>query len=205
MYDLKPYKAKSDEEVLTFIENNPFALICAVDDTSSYCATHLPFLLDRREEGLFLQAHVMKHTDHYKAFEHNKDVLVAFLGPHCYVSASWYTKPHSGSTWNYMSVHAHGKVRFMSDEELLQFMDKLTLHFESGNTNSPTYIQNIPKDYTNRLMPAIAGIEIKIEKLEQTFKLSQDKDDESFGNIIEQLEKRDTNSKLVAQEMKKLR
>lgn len=206
MYDLKPYKAQKDEDVLAFIEHHPFALICGSTDVrSSYSATHLPFLLDRREEGLFLQAHLMKHTDHYKTFEKNKDVLVVFSGPHCYVSASWYTHPHSGSTWNYMSVQAQGKISIMSEKELLQFMDKLTLKFESGNTNSPTYIKNIPEEYVSRLMPAIVGIEIKIEKLEHTFKLSQDKDDESYENIIKHLEQRDANSKLVAQEMKKLK
>jgi transcriptional regulator len=205
MYDLKVYKARKEEAVLDFIENHPFALICGVNASSKYSATHLPFLLDRREDGLYLQAHLMKHTEHYNTFLHNKDVLVVFSGPHCYISASWYTNPHSGSTWNYMSAHVYGKIRFMKDDELYRFMDKLTLKFESNNPESPTYIKNIPDDYVNKLMPAIVGIEIKVDKLEHTFKLSQDKDIKSFDTIIENLQKKDVNSQLVAEEMQKLK
>jgi transcriptional regulator len=60
----------------------------------------------------------MKGNDHHKAFLANPNVLVRFYGPHCYVSASWYTNPQQGSTWNYITVHAKGELNFLDDSEL---------------------------------------------------------------------------------------
>jgi len=204
MYNLKPYKANSKEDVLPFMEDHPFASITVCTPDGEYYSTQVPLLMDRRDDGIYLEGHVMKDTDHYAAFTQNPKVIVLFTGPNAYVSASWYKNPQSGSTWNYMSVQVKGKIEFMKEEELSQFMDKLTLKYETYNTSSPTYIKNLPEDYVSRLMPLIAGIKIKVDHLDHTFKLSQDKDQTSFDNIIEQLQQRDSNSKQVAAEMEKL-
>jgi transcriptional regulator len=52
-------------------------------------------------------------------------------------------------------------------------------------------------------MPAIIGIEIKIERLENVFKLSQNRDAISFNNIIQKLEAIGGESAMVAGEMRK--
>ena len=67
----------------------------------------------------------MRNTDHHKAFVENPNALLVFTGPSTYVSASWYSNPKIGSTWNYMSVHVGGQVDFMSNDELIAFMRKL--------------------------------------------------------------------------------
>jgi transcriptional regulator len=77
----------------------------------------------------------------------NPQALLVFTGPSCYVSASWYSNPQIGSTWNYMSVHVNGPINFMSPEELIQFMRKLTLKFEKGNTASQTFYDNLPAGF----------------------------------------------------------
>ncbi|MBK7855017.1 MAG: FMN-binding negative transcriptional regulator [Bacteroidetes bacterium] len=120
-----------------------------------------------------------------------------------YVSASWYSNQQMGSTYNYMSVHVSGHVNFMDDGELVQFMKKFTLKFEKGNTNSQTILENLPKQYTSKMMPAIVGFEIKAEKLDNVFKLSQNRDEQSYLSIISKLEEQGGNSALIALEMKK--
>lgn len=145
----------------------------------------------------------MKNTDHHKAFIENPNALLVFTGPNCYVSASWYSNPQIGSTWNYMSVHVEGQIHFMSNQELIEFMRKLTLKFEKGNTNSQTIYDNLPQDYLSKMMAAIVGFEIKADKIQNVFKLSQNRDEESFVNIISKLEEIGGNSSLVASEMKK--
>ena len=205
MYNLKSYKAKNEDEVFEFMENYPFASITVCDANGEYYSTQVPLLLVKNEDGLYLEGHIMKATDHYKAFAENPKVFVLFTGPNAYVSASWYANPYSGSTWNYMSVQVKGTLQFMNDEELTQFMDKLTLKYEANNHSSPTYIKNLPDNYVNRLMPMIAGIKIKVEHLDHAFKLSQDKDKASFSNIIKQLKQKDSNSKQLAAEMEKIK
>ncbi|MBK8642453.1 MAG: hypothetical protein IPN15_09630 [Saprospiraceae bacterium] len=53
------------------------------------------------------------------------------------------------------------------------------------------------------MMPAIAGFEIKADKLENVFKLSQNRDEKSYLNIISKLEEQGGNSALIASEMRK--
>jgi transcriptional regulator len=59
----------------------------------------------------------MRKTDHHKAFHENPQALVVFTGPSSYVSATWYTNPHMGSTWNYMSVHLRGIFIGVGEQE----------------------------------------------------------------------------------------
>jgi transcriptional regulator len=145
----------------------------------------------------------MRNTDHHKAFIEKPNTLVVFTGPSCYVSASWYSNPQIGSTWNYMSVHISGQINFMSNDELIQFMRKLTLKFEKGNTQSLTFYDNLPDQFLNKMMPAIVGFEIKAEKIENVFKLSQNRDEKSYLNIISKLEERGGNNALIAEVMRK--
>ena len=53
------------------------------------------------------------------------------------------------------------------------------------------------------MMPAITGFEIRAEKIDNVFKLSQNRDEQSYLNIISQLEEIGGSSALVAMEMKK--
>jgi transcriptional regulator len=160
-------------------------------------------LLEEKNGELYLQGHIMRNTDHHKAIVENPNTLLVFTGANCYVSASWYSNPQIGSTWNYMSVHVAGKVNFMNNDELIAFMRKLTLKFEKGNTQSLTFYDNLPEQFLNKMMPAIVGFEIKAEKIEHVFKLSQNRDEKSYLRIISKLEEQGGNSALIASEMKK--
>jgi transcriptional regulator len=94
-------------------------------------------------------------------------------------------------------------LRFMEDHETLDFMQRLSLHFEDGNTASSTVFANLPPRYIDSLMPAIAGFEIRLESIDHTFKLSQNRDEVSYKNIISQLESRGGQAAEVAEEMKR--
>lgn len=202
MYSFPYYKEKDQRKVLDFIRKNPFAFLSGCDKNGQMVATQLPVLLDERDGHLILQGHIMRNTDHHKAFTNNPNALIVFTGPHAYVSASWYSDPHIGSTWNYMSVHIRGQMEFMTDEQLVQFMRKFTLKFEGGNDQSPTFYDNLPDDFIQRMMPGIVGFELKADHIDHVFKLSQNRDEQSFRNIISRLEARDCHGAGVAAEMK---
>ena len=203
MYHFSYFKEKNKQTILDFINEYPLAFMTGSFLSGKQVATQIPILFEERNGELFIQGHIMRKTDHYNAFEENQNVLLVFSGPSCYVSASWYSTPQTGSTWNYMSVHIAGQVRYMNNDELISFMKKLTLKYESGNKISPTIYDNLPEQYLNKMMPAIIGIEVKAELIDNVFKLSQNKDKESYLNIISKLEEKGGSSFLVAQEMKK--
>ncbi len=203
MYNFSYFKEKDRQIILDFIEENPFAFLTGSNSSGSQVATQIPILIEERQGDLFLQGHIMRNTDHHKAFVENPNALVVFTGPNTYVSASWYSNSQIGSTWNYMSVHINGQMNFMPEADLILFMKKLTLKFEKGNTQSPTFYDNLPDEFLNKMMPAIVGFEIKADRVENVFKLSQNRDEESYLNIISKLEQLGGDSALIAIEMQK--
>jgi transcriptional regulator len=145
----------------------------------------------------------MKHTDHFNAFSENKQALVIFTGPNAYVSASWYSNPQQGSTWNYMSVHVSGEINILTKKELMELMRKMTLKFENQNQQSPTIVDNLDPKYIDAMFETIVGIELKLDQVHPIFKLSQNKDENSYLSILNKLNLLGQNSKRIALEMKK--
>lgn len=203
MYNFSYFKEKDQKRLLEFIEVYPFAFMTGSFLSGKQVATQIPVLVEERSGELFFQGHLMRKTDHHKAFIENPNTLLVFTGPSCYVSASWYSNPHIGSTWNYMSVHVSGQINFMNSEQLVEFMRKLTLRFEKGNMKSETFYDNLPDQFLDKMMPAIVGFEIKADKLENVFKLSQNRDEESYLNIISKLKEIGGYSEMIANEMTK--
>jgi transcriptional regulator len=203
MYNFSYFKEKDKQAILDFMEENPFAFMTGSFLSGKQVATQIPTILEEKNGELYIHGHIMRNTDHHKAIVENPNALLVFTGANCYVSASWYSNPQIGSTWNYMSVHVAGKVNFMNNDELIAFMRKLTLKFEKGNTQSLTFYDNLPEHFLSKMMPAIVGFEIKAEKIENVFKLSQNRDEKSYLNIISKLEEQGGNSALIASEMKK--
>src|SRR5690242_14006866 len=142
MYNLPYYKEKDQKVVLDFIHQHPFAFIAGCDENNKPLATQIPVFIEEREGKLYLSGHMMKQTDHHKAFEKNSNVLCVFTGQHTYVSATWYSNPNQASTWNYMSVHVKGQLKFLDEVALIEVLKKTSLHFEKGNTRSSTVYDN---------------------------------------------------------------
>jgi transcriptional regulator len=203
MYNFSYFKEKDRQTILEFLAAYPFAFLTGSAADGRQVATQIPMLFEERNGDLYLQGHIMRNTDHHKTFNENPSVLAVFTGPNTYVSASWYSNPQIGSTWNYMSVHISGKIEYMSPDELVAFMRKFTLKFENGNTASQTIYDNLPDEFLHKMMPAIVGFEIKADKIDNVFKLSQNRDEKSYLNIISKLEAAGGSSALIAAEMKK--
>lgn len=203
MYDL-PYHKEPDERVVKeFIAEHPFALLTGCDSDGKPVATQVPAFLEERDGRFFLSGHLMKNSDHYRAFSGNRNVLAVFTGPHVYVSGTWYSNPNTPSTWNYMSVHARGTIRFLDGAALEEILNKTSLHFENGNQHSDTVFQNLPKQLTAKLVRALVAFEIEVEELDTVFKLSQERDRQSYLNIIEQLKEQNEAGRAIATEMEK--
>ncbi len=203
MYNLPYHKEENKEIIHGFLKQHPFAYLSGVDQNNTPIATQIPMFLEIKNNKKVLRGHLMKQTDHHLAFLSNPSILAVFSGPHCYVSGTWYSNPNSPSTWNYMSVHIKGKMRFLEEEELINILKMTSLHFESYDENSPTIYQNLPSEFKQRVMGAIAGFEIEVDEIDTVFKLSQDRDLESYKNIIAQLNQQDESSKAIANEMDK--
>jgi transcriptional regulator len=201
MYKFSYYTEQDREKVLAFMKANPFAIITGTGERYPV-ATQIPLEIKVEGDKILLQGHIMRKTDHHLAFEKNNQVLVLFTGPHCFVSASWYSNPSVGSTWNYITVHAKGTLHFMDEAGTYHAVKTVSDKFEG--TQSAGAFDSLPKEYVEHMMKAIVGFTIEVESLENVFKLSQNRDEASQKNIIAQLRKRgDDNSVMIAAEMER--
>ncbi len=203
MYNLPYYKEHNEKVIKEFVEQYPFAFLSGCDSENLPVVTQVPVFIENKDGKKVLRGHIMKNTDHHKAFLHNKNVLAVFTGKHTYVSGTWYSNPYTASTWNYMSVHIKGNIRFLEDEELEDVLRVTTLHFEDQNQSSTTIFDNLPLEFKQRVMGAIVGFEIEVKEIDTVFKLSQDRDFESFQNIIKKLNEKDEDARVIAAEMEK--
>ncbi len=201
MYNLPYFKEKDQQVVLDFIHQHPFAFLAGCSEDGKPVATQVPVFIDELEGKLFLSGHIMKNTDHHKAFLINPNVLAVFSGPHTYVSASWYDKKEQASTWNYMSVHAKGQLKFLDEQALLDVLKRTTNHFEN-NPYSGANFEDLPVEYVQCLSKAIIAFEVEVQELDNVFKLSQNHNEKTYHSIMEKLDAQDTDGKRIADEMK---
>lgn len=204
MYDYPHYKEHDSKEVLAFMQAYPFVMMLGADKSGRVEATQIPVLIEEKEGKIFIYGHIARKSDHQQALEENPETLVIFTGPHTYVSGTWYIgNLQQASTWNYISVHARGKVKWTDESNLIELLKKLSLHFENNNTASTTIYDNLPEEYLGKLRKAIVGFEIEVTELENVYKLSQNRDEKSYDHIVSQLKQQDGDAKAIGEIMEK--
>ena len=212
MYKFKYFTEEDNEKVMAFMKENSFAIIVGMGEKYP-AATQVPLEIkfeDKTENHkpqttnnkLFFTGHIMKNSDHHKAFLKNENVLVIFNGPHCHISASWYTNPHVGSTWNYMTVHAKGKIFFGDEAQTKKIVEELTTKYEKPESEAS--FSKLSNDYVERMVKAIIAFTIEVESVDNVFKLSQNYDEVTRQSIITHLRKNGSdNEKNIAAEIEK--
>ncbi len=202
MYDYPHYKENDRRELLGFMQAHPFALLIGTRSNGRIECTQLPLLVEEREGKLFLLGHIARKSSHHLAFDENPEVLALFTGPHTYVSATLYTgSPHMASTWNYVAVHARGRLRWTSEEGLTDLLQRLSLHFEDNNKMASPVYANLPEDYRSKLVKAIVGFEMEVTSLENVYKLSQNRDEKSYDHISAELQKGNEDARQIGEMM----
>lgn len=187
-----------------FIRKNSFATLINQVEEKPW-ATHLPLELEVNEAGeMVLWGHLSRANPQWKSFGNEQQVLAIFQGPHTYISSSWYNHVNV-PTWNYIAVHVYGKIKLMNDEQVFEHLKRLVNKYEVVSEN-PVRIETMPPEFVKKEMKGVVGFEISIDKMEGKWKLSQNRDDENYRNIIlELLKLNDVNAALIAEEMKKMR
>lgn len=202
MYIPKFFAETDEKNLLAFMREFNFAtLVTSENDFAT--ATHLPFIIEKRDEKIVLLAHMAKANLQWKQFD-DKNVLVIFQEPHAYISPLLYGEKNNVPTWNYVAVHAYGKVEtFKTAEENLLFLAKMVEAFD------PHYFetdwQEISEEYKINLARGVVAFEIEVTDLQGKKKLNQNKPGASAQNVIAAFEKSDReNEKLIANYMKEV-
>lgn len=199
MYISKLYREEDRAKIMEFLRQNEFATLVAYDGEKPV-ASHLLMEVAEDGEKLFVNGHMSKANPLWKTFDKNPEVLVIFQGPHTYISPTWYNHVNV-PTWNYQAVHVYGKLRIVEDyDEAYQILKRLTDRHE---TASHYKLETLPQDFVAKEIKGIVAFQIEVTKIEANYKLSQNRNDEDYQNIVEMLEEReDEMSHEVAEAMK---
>lgn len=203
MYTPQLYKNEDPEAIKTFLKENSFGIL--INQTNGkLCATHIPIELEINADGKeVLQGHISKLNPQAEGFAENDQVLAVFSGPHSYISPSWYDHENV-PTWNYIAVHVYGRIKITDETVTLEGLKKLVDKYEA-NSENPVRLEDLSAK-TMREARGIFGFEIEIDEIQATKKLSQNRDDHNYKNIISELKKTENPQAIaVANEMSKCR
>lgn len=200
MYIPRRYQEQDREKILSFMKENSFAIVVTVQDGLPV-ASHIPLAIEKDSFGNdVLTGHISKGNNQKASLINGEKVLCIFSGPHAYISPRWYTELNV-PTWNYISVHAYGTLRIITDEELKAALSRLVNEYEQHQQH-PMKMEELPEKLFNDDFRGIIGFEIRIDELQAAYKLSQNRNKESYHNVIEKLEKGDATARQVAAVMK---
>ena len=196
MVYLPPAFTETRTEVLIeHIERHEFGLLVshgAQGTDGGLIASQIPFLVERRDGRLYLQAHLARANPQLADLDSESEALAIFQGPHAYISPSWYEPGPSVPTWNYATVHAYGAARTIADPDWLRdLLRRLTERHEGREPTPPWRMEDLPEPYLQSMVNGIVGVEIRVSRLDGKFKLSQNRPEADRPHIIAALERRD--------------
>ncbi|HMI94803.1 MAG TPA: FMN-binding negative transcriptional regulator [Polyangiales bacterium] len=188
MYVPESFRVPDRAVIAGFIAAHGFAVLVSQTEQGPF-ATHVPLLLERAETGDVLVGHMARANPHWRHFERGAEALVIFQGPHAYVSPSWYAASPAVPTWNYSVVHAYGRPAVVADTTRVRaIIDALAAQYESARA-TPWSTRDVPDEYVDRMIAAIVGFEIPIERLEGKFKLGQNRSPEDIAGALAGLQR----------------
>lgn len=200
MYVPPAFAVTNRETLHAFIEANSFGQLVSVLDGMPF-VSHLPFLLDRDSNTLV--GHMARANPQWQQLA-DQTALCVFAGPHAYVSPTWYEAENTVPTWNYVAVHAYGRVQLVEDTAaLLDIVRQSVNVYERGMPEPWTLGEN--STFLERLAQQIVGFRIVIERIEGKWKLNQNHPAERRAKVARALgERPDENSRAIAELMAEL-
>lgn len=201
MYIPTYFKITNVDEIVDFVQGNSFGTVVTAEQGQPF-ATHLPMQFHKTGDDYYITGHFAYANPQWKTFENrNEKVLVIFQGPHAYISSSWYNHENV-PTWNYQAVHVYGTARIMNERELEEDLILLLQKYERHRNNAALW-ENL-SSVTKKQIRGIVGFEIKVEEIQAAYKLSQNRNEADYLNIIDKLKNEgNLNAKQMAELMEK--
>jgi len=202
MYIPKFNTFPNKQEVISFMRKYSFGtIITSVNNLP--VATHLPFLVDERDDQIIISSHFAKANPQALDVDDHTN-LVIFTEPHAYISPKNYPKEAEVPTWNYIAVHAYGKARLLQgEEEHLNLLERTIKNYEAEYFDQ---WQKLPHEFRSKMIKGIVGFEIVVNDLQTKSKLSQNRSEVEKENIIHSLSESPSESEReIAQYMTSLK
>lgn len=187
MYLPAHFEEARSEVLHALMREHPFATL-VTQGATGLTADHLPlhFTAATGPRGV-LHGHVARGNRLWQDAA-EREVLAIFHGPQAYVTPSWYaTKREHGKavpTWNYVVVHARGRLRVIDDPAWLHRQLEILVAEHEAGFAEPWRIGDAPPDYIEKMLAAVVGIEIGIADLTGKWKISQNQPEINRTGVV---------------------
>jgi transcriptional regulator len=171
------FRVEDRAVLLGFIAAHPFVTFAASVGGRPFVAQS-PVVIRDLDGEIALDFHLSRGNLLTPHLTQGFRAVALATGLDAYISPDWYESADQVPTWNYQSVEAEGSVAPLNDEELIALLDDLSAQEEAHLLPKKpwTRAKMKPGKFEN-LLRGIQGGRLFIERLEGTFKLSQNKND----------------------------
>ena len=176
MYTPRPF-AVDDETARALLADVEAAQLITATEAGPL-ATMMPWVIDLDADVLL--GHVARPNPQWQTPWTGRALVLA-TGANGYVSPSWYaTKQETGRvvpTWDYVAIQIHGELVVHDDEAWVEDVVRRLTDRHEQRRAEPWQVDDAPRDYLEGQLRGIVGIEVRIETIEVSVKMSQNKTD----------------------------
>lgn len=174
MHPNPTFRAVSEAENLRWAATRGAGVLAVSDPEGPPLMAQFPFVI-RGDQVLF---HLVRSNPVARAIRSGLPGKLYVSGPESYVSPDWYGIDDQVPTWNYVSVHLAGPVTQLPQDRLGEVLELLSDRFESELAPKPIWkMTKVPAEALDRMMRQIVPCALRIETVEGTWKLGQNKPD----------------------------
>ncbi|RFS84168.1 FMN-binding negative transcriptional regulator [Actinomadura spongiicola] len=184
------YREPDESWMHDLVHGNPLAqLVSNGKGPEPPWMTHVPIIVDPHASrppgdlsGLTLWGHMNRENPHWSALGTAAPVVVAFTGPHAYVSPAVYGSTPTAPTWDFTAVHAHGTLHKVdSADETLATVLETVRTFESRFGAGWSMTDSL--GYFRRILPGVGAFRVAVTRADGMFKLSQEQSPQIRGRV----------------------
>ncbi|MDD9921164.1 MAG: FMN-binding negative transcriptional regulator [Boseongicola sp.] len=202
MYAQEAFREDRVDVLSDAIRDIRFAALVSTTSEGMF-ASHVPMEFRQDGESVYLQTHLARPNPHWRALGDGADTIAIFQGPQSYITPSWYaSKKEHGKvvpTWAYIAVHAHGSARTVEDDSwLLRHLNAMTNANEISQSE-PWKVDDAPERFIGSLSRGIVGVEMKVSRLEGSWKINQNKSEGDVAGTYEGLLQAGEDGRALAQ------
>ncbi|WP_171132441.1 MULTISPECIES: FMN-binding negative transcriptional regulator [unclassified Ruegeria] len=176
MHPNPAFRKETDARNIAFARTRGFGVL-ALSTEAAPLLSHVPFLL--AEDGTWADLHLVRSNPIVGALKQPLTARIAVSGPDSYVSPDWYGVVDQVPTWNYVAVHLTGVLERRPAEELRDVLDRQSAFYEDRLRPKPPWVTaKMNEEALARMMRMIVPCRFRVDDIQGTWKLNQNKPDE---------------------------
>ena len=180
MHPNRAFAWEDRDAALRFAADRAFAHVFTALEKGMF-VVHVPILVTEDGQVLFHVSRRNRIADHLA----DRPVLISVSGREAYQSANWYVSENQVPTWHYEAVEIEGVARPLSDEALVELLDRLSERFEGlHQPEQPWTRGKMTPGKFEAMTKAIVGFEVEPVEIRGTRKFNQHKSADDLAATI---------------------